>query len=218
MQRWRFSTLLLGTFLLTLSSVLAQMPLEEDMGDCGGELNNPQRGNTTPINQDYFSMDRYPGTKCLVRLVEQGHVNERVMKEFRAGAYDSVIADLKYALERVTNHPRALMLLCSVARMTHAPALPIPYFERALKLYPNYAFTHAQFGLYLTTIEDHDAGIVELKRATELDPTMAQAWAWLAGAYQHKRQPEPAREAAKRARELGYDGPIEGLDGWEAGK
>lgn len=202
----------LVALVLAAAPVRAQEP-DTGVGDFYGELNNPERNSAgTPINQDYFAREQFSGTKYLIYLVEKGHVNEKVFNDFQTGDYKSVLADMKYALERVPNHPRALMLLCGVARMTSQPAIPIPFFERALKLYPQYAFTHAQFGLYLTQIEQYDAGIEQLKKATEIDPKMAQAQAWLAEAYFDKGDRESGRLAAEQARKLGHQKPIPGED------
>src|SRR5262245_12293012 len=132
------------------------------------------------INQDWFTADLFPETKMLRYLVTIGHVNERVYKDFRDKSYESVVSDCKYTFQYFPNCPNSLNLMAEVAMARSQPDLAIPFFERALQLYPQYAFTHAQYGHYLANIGAISAGIVELREALALDPSQAQAKAWLA--------------------------------------
>jgi tetratricopeptide (TPR) repeat protein len=128
------------------------------------------------------------------------------------GKYQYAIADLIYTLDRFVNHPKALQLMGSLAELTNGPSLAIPYYQRALKLYPQYALTHAQFGVYLVDTGHINSGTAELKKAIEINPNLAIAYAWLASAYSRNGNLESARQAAERARALGYRGKIAGQD------
>jgi len=190
--------------ILTLLCAVWSLPVWAQ-GDPGGALSRPDRNSAgTPINQDYFVKDQYPGTLWLVGIVEAHHLNERVIEDFRAGRYSSMIGDLEYTLDRIPNHPRALMLIGSVAELTNQPGLAIPRFEQAIQLYPHYAITRAQYGFLLLRLGNPEDAVKELTRAVEIDPEMAQAHAWLAEALGSSGRLEDGQEAAERARQLGY--------------
>jgi hypothetical protein len=128
---------------------------------------------------DYFTANSDPKTKRWLFLVELGHANERVWKLYHAGNYKDALADAQYTLARFPNHPRALNLVAEIGKVTNDISMPIPYFELALKYYPQHAFTHAQYGHYLVGIGAVNAGAAELLEALLLDPNQLQAQAWL---------------------------------------
>lgn len=169
---------------------------------------NERNDGGTLVNQDYFTADLYPETKYLLFSVEKNHLNNRVWADFYAGRYYGVLPDLNYILDKFPNHPRALMLLGTIAKITGEVSMPLPYYIKALKLYPQYALIHAQSGNYLVDIGRVDLGISKLEEAVKLDPTLARAHAWLAKAYYKSGKPDLARQAADRARSLGYKGKI----------
>jgi tetratricopeptide (TPR) repeat protein len=128
---------------------------------------------------DYYTADSNPKTKQWLFLVELGHANDRVWKNFQTGNYKDALADAQYTLARFPNHPRALNLVAEIGKATDDLSMPIPYFELALKYYPDHAFTHAQYGHYLAEIGASSAGLAELREALRLDPDNIQAKAWL---------------------------------------
>lgn len=171
-------------------------------------LRNERNAMGTLVNQDYYTLDQHPETVALLRLVEYGHFSQPLFDAFRAGHYKSVVGDLKYVLERIPNHPGALSMLSTVAIVTKVNNLPIPFYERALKLYPEYAFTHAQYGYYLLEIGATDKATEHLKDATKIDPQMPSGHAWLAEAYYKTGKLELAKQEEAEARKLGYTKPI----------
>ena len=168
------------------------------------------------LDHDYF--DQSSEARQLLYLVETAHLNpcphnpRGVFGDIAMGKYQYAIADLIYTLDRFVNHPKALQLMGSLAELTNGPSLAIPYYQRALKLYPQYALTHAQFGVYLVDTGHINSGTAELKKAIEINPNLAIAYAWLASAYSRNGNLESARQAAERARALGYRGKIAGQD------
>src|SRR5262249_27690434 len=160
------------------------------------------------MDHDYF--DQQPGTKQIVASVEINHLYSHpsnpqgVMGDIAAGRYQYAIRELIYTLERVVNHPRALQLMGTAGKLAGETNLPIAYFERALKFYPQHAITHAQYGAYLADIGRVDDGIARLKQSVEMDPELAAGYAWLAKAYAKSGQSALADQTAARARELGY--------------
>jgi len=159
------------------------------------------------IDNDYFSETRSNG---LLRNVEQYHLSRHMgfWVEFKRGQYAYALKELQFVLRYFPNHPRALALLGALARIKKTPSLPIVYYERAIKLYPQRAFTYAQYGDYLIDVGNRKVGISLLEKAIQLDPKLPQAHAWLAKAYQQQGNLELARQEAKIAKELRYKGKV----------
>jgi tetratricopeptide (TPR) repeat protein len=88
---------------------------------------------------DYFTAYLNPELKSYLTLAENRHASEQVWRLYRDGIYNEPLADCKYILDRFPNHPRGLQLMGEIAKATNQTSLPIPYFERALKLFPQYA-------------------------------------------------------------------------------
>lgn len=158
----------------------------------------------TPINQDYFAAGQGKQAKGFLYKVENAHMDDRMWDNFKKGHYKYALDDLDYTLVRFPNHPTALMAVASIAKLTNNPTLPMRYFEHALKVYPQYAFTHAQYGSFLADIDSLVDGIKELQEAIRRDPDLGQAHAWLSDAYHKSGEMEKAQESGKRARELGF--------------
>jgi tetratricopeptide (TPR) repeat protein len=131
---------------------------------------------------DYFTANLDPGLANYLELVTRRHAGAHTWGIFWDGKYAEAQGDCQYSLERFPNHPTALHLVGEIAKATHDPSLAIPYYENALRLYPQYAFTHSQYGSYLIDIGATVAGIEQFREALRLDPTQFQAKAWLAQA------------------------------------
>jgi predicted Zn-dependent protease len=179
--------------------VFSAFPLVQAQG-----IRNERNAAGTLINQDYYTADLYPETKFLRTIVEAYHFSTEHLDKIRAGRYQDGLYDLEYTLEKFPNHPGALQVIGSVARLLNIPQLGIAHYKKALSLYPQYAFTHAQYGSYLVDIGKVEEGIAELKQAIKMDPKLAPAYAWLAKAYYKSGQTELGRQAEQQAKELGY--------------
>jgi tetratricopeptide (TPR) repeat protein len=157
-------------------------------------------------HHDYF--DKNPDTvetsKRIRDTLEAHHLHKQVWEDFATGRFYPVLHHMNFILDRMPNHAKALMLIESIARITGNPSLPMSYYERALRSYPQHAFTHAQFGAYLVSIGSIEKGIAKIKRGLEIDPKLAVAYAWLSKAYYKSGNPELGRQAAEQARLLGY--------------
>lgn len=161
---------------------------------------------------DYFSSNE-PGMRQYMAAVEKNHLDTNhmkvsIMKLIQDGNFAQATNELNYVLERIPNHPRALQISTMVSRMSKKYSLSINYFEQALRLFPRYAVTRAQYGNYLAEIGDLDAGIEQLKTAVELDPKYTAGYVVLAKVYARKGKNDLAQEAADKARELGFQGAI----------
>jgi Tfp pilus assembly protein PilF len=159
---------------------------------------------------DYFAALASPGTEINFRIqdVEQNHLMP-AMTDIRAGRYMQAWRDLDYLLGWFCNHPRGLFTIATLAQLNKQPLAAMPYFEKAVRLYPQYAMTQAQYGTYLARVGKSDAGVERLKRAIEIDPNFAAAHAWLADVYTQTGKTDLAREEQAKAKELGYKGRIE---------
>lgn len=149
---------------------------------------------------DYFA-DLEPGKRDYVRIVTYAHT-DKIMGSIRKGRMDNALADCRYTLDRIPNHPKGLALVGMLARLTKNPSLAISYYRRALKLYPQYAITRAQYGGFLVDSGNAKAGIAELQKALEMDPTLTLGHKFLIQAYRKTGNPELARQAASRAKEV----------------
>jgi predicted Zn-dependent protease len=156
---------------------------------------------------DYFTVS--DSNKNYLALVTSAHT-DKILDFIREGKMQAAINDVVYTLDRFPNHPKGLQLASAVAKIANTPSLASCYFERAVKLYPQYAITHAQYGAYLIGSGQLDGGISRLKQAVEIDPKLAAAYALLAKAYNQTGKSDLAREAADKARELGYKGDASG--------
>jgi tetratricopeptide (TPR) repeat protein len=155
------------------------------------------------LNLDYFNPNNDPQIRWLIKDQESNHLIP-AKGDLLAGRYNRAVADLRFLLDRFVNHPQGLMVLGAVAKLTKNYTLAIQYYEKAIRVYPQYAVTHAQYGSYLVDIGNTKAGIGRLQKAVEINPRLAAAYGWLAKAYYKSGQVELARQTAERARALGY--------------
>jgi tetratricopeptide (TPR) repeat protein len=163
--------------------------------------------NAWAIVSDYFTAEEDFEVLRDLNLIDGDHTN-RVLRMIRNQRIPVAIADLRFTLDRFPNHPRALLLFETVARVARVPQLPLPYYERALKLFPQYALTHAQYGRYLAEIGKVQEGLAQLNIAVEIAPDFAATYVWLAEVHSKSGEFDLARQAATRAKELGYQGEM----------
>lgn len=169
------------------------------------------------FHHDYYAAATDPFIAELVDLVHRGHV-VKILPNLRKaltapetlqkGFYEQALQEVDYTLDRLVNHPKALMLSQIITNALNRPNLPVKYYERALSLYPQYAITHAQYGNFLTGIGQTEKGIAQLEKAITLDPELPPAYAWLSIAYQKKGNKDLAAQFAQKAKHLGFKGKL----------
>ena len=159
------------------------------------------------INMDYFTAKDDTETTHLLHLVEIAHTN-KVLPQIGKNDYGGALSDIKYTLNRFPNHPRGLVLMGLYARLTKSYSLVVPYYEKAIRLFPQYALTYAQYGAYMIMLGKVDSGIKRLEQAVEMNPELVFAHVWLAAAYQKIGDLKLSRESESKARDLGYKGEI----------
>ena len=136
------------------------------------------------VNNDYFSVGADPEASRLMPIVENGHLGAKTnprgfWPRYTEGSLEKAVTELKYVLWVFPNHPRALHLLGIVAKELHDPSIPIAFYEKALRLFPDRAYTRAQYGAYLVDIGEPAQGIMQLEAALKRDPQSLVARAWL---------------------------------------
>jgi len=164
-------------------------------------------GATGTANLDYFNPTNDAHRKWLINDIETHHLKPAI-RFFGEGDMQKARVDLDYLLARLVNHPQALAFAGLFAKATKNSLWGINHYERALRLYPQYALTHAQYGKFLSDIDRVADGIERLKKAVEMDPNLVAAQVWLAAAYLKSGNAELARQAAEQARSLGFKGDL----------
>ena len=173
------------------------------------------RGQET-ANHNYFVAGQTKYLSNLLGLVEGAHMINSphnpggggTIGNIAKGRYDYAKGDVTYVLEHFVNHPKALQLMSMIALATHQYAWAVEKFEYALKWYPNYALTHAQYGSFLVEMGNVPAGIEKLETAVKMDPKLLAGWVWLNRAYNKQGNAESARQAGEKAMALGYKGQL----------
>ncbi|WP_447968782.1 tetratricopeptide repeat protein [Nitrospira sp. M1] len=165
---------------------------------------------------DYYQLknDRHIGQ--LVRLVESAHTKRilpLLQQSFKRPGHKEhylrqASREIRYTLDRLVNHPKALALSATVGNLMGQPNLPVNYYQRAIKMYPKHAITHAQFGNFLVGIGEFEDGIERLKIAIKINPKMAASYGWLAWAYQKSGENELAQEYSQKAKERNFKGKL----------
>lgn len=169
---------------------------------------------TGMTDHNYFAVTQSPYLITLLGQVESQHLTRcrhdagGILGDIAKGRYDLATTDLQYVLRQFVNHPRALMILSSVAIVTKNGHLAVSYFERAIALYPGYALTYYQYGAYLVNIGQVEDGIAKLDQSVTLNPKLTAAYVALSKAYRRNGQVELANQAQEKARELGYKGDV----------
>ena len=134
----------------------------------------------------------------MLYLVETAHT-DRVLPQISRNDWGGAFSDIKYTLNRFPNHPRGLLLMALYGRLTKKHAFVIPYFEKAIRLYPEYALTYAQYGSYLVTVGNLDVGIKKLERAAKWSPILCSRMSgWLVPTRRREIQTWPVKRKTKR--------------------
>ena len=166
------------------------------------------------LNHDYFTSYRNGTKSQLLLSVDRAHtakilgyMNESVNRKkqkWKVWALKRARHECDYVLERLVNHPKALLLCVNVVKLLNQPRYLMKYYVNALKLYPQYSITHAQFGRYLSEIGDHANAILRLNKAIAMDGKSKWAYFWLAEAYEKAGESDLSKQAKIKALELGY--------------
>jgi tetratricopeptide (TPR) repeat protein len=109
-------------------------------------------------------------------------------------------AHLRQALRIAPQETRGYEVLAAFLVQAGRPAESRELYEALVRLKPRQAGYHLSLGTVLLQLDDHPAGVEELKRALELDPKQPEALANLARFYLNSRRELP--EALNLCRRL----------------
>ena len=139
-------------------------------------------------NRNYFGRMTDGFTRELLANAERNHLaQENFWKKYRDGELNYALDDLEYVLLVFPNHPKALHLLTMVCKTMKDQATPVVYFEKAVRSFPNEPYTYAQYGAYLISTGDTEAGISRLRDALRIDPNLTYALGLLAEAQKKEK-------------------------------
>jgi len=157
---------------------------------------------------DYFTAGQTSQGAAFLKAANNAHLR-RLHLWITQGREKQSLSEIHYILNRVPNHPRALVMAELIEKLFQKQDFAMTAYKKALNLFPQYAFTHAQFGKYLTKIGRRQEGINSLKQAIEMDPKLAIAHAWLSEVYLLQGKNDLAENSKQLARKLGYKGKIQ---------
>ncbi len=116
-------------------------------------------------------------------------------------------------VEAYEYYARGRQLIIQMGREGMAKAQE--FFEKALKLDPEYAMAYSGLGglltlkfIALSRTEDLELGLQYLQKAIKYDPEMSDPYLWLAYGYAREHRFEDAIRSGKRAVELESDNPL----------
>ena len=156
------------------------------------------------VSRDYFAIvEAAPGSspRWLLRDIERNHLNKALVY-LRQGKLREAMNDCIFVLDRLANHPKGLVILGFAAKLAKEYSLPVSFYERAVKLYPMRALTHAQYGKYLSEIGKIEEGAKRLQRAIEIDPQLKVAYSWLVQVYVRNGKLDLARQILQRSKTI----------------
>jgi tetratricopeptide (TPR) repeat protein len=143
------------------------------------------------VGVDYFTRNSDSKAAFTIHTIETHHLAENnFWKRYRDGDFRWAFEDLIFILRYCPNHPKALYLIAFDKKLNKDTGAIINRFERALRLYPRSAYTYAQYGLYLASLGQENAGIVYLDEALKLDPKLVAARAWREEAERGRSAPD----------------------------
>ena len=151
-----------------------------------------------------------------IRGIERNHLNPDVENLVRGQSTAAPGGDLRFILNYVPNHPRAMAALMRLASRdrTDMPEESGPYtvrcwLHRATVFSPNDGTVFLMYGVYLARNGNPRDGLSQLTKAATLMPDNAEVEYNLGLVNLELKAYETARSHGKRAYELGY--PLPGL-------
>lgn len=92
------------------------------------ELKMPDK-EEAPNVYDYFKKNVDPKVDEVVRSVEKNHL-KKFWEPYAYQRWEHAFGELKFILGYLPNHPKALMLMGSIAQITQNPSLGIRYYQK----------------------------------------------------------------------------------------
>ena len=155
-----------------------------------------------PTYKNYFLKDSHRATRQQISNVNKHHL-KKALRHLASQKPARAIPELNFTLRYVPNHPKALQLMGLVGKLTNRTKMAEQYFAQAIRVFPQYALTHAQYGKFLVDIGRFEEGIEELEKAQSIQPDLKTVFVWLSEAYQKNGDVDKAKMAEERVKELG---------------
>lgn len=113
--------------------------------------------------------------------------------------YIYALRDFDFILRYFPNHLKGLLMMGDLSIRMHQPEQAVPYFERAIVLYPHTASTYVVYGIVLYKLGKLKEAAKEYKCAIKLQPNSAETHYNLGLAYLGLRDYKRANEEAQKA-------------------
>ena len=150
--------------------------------------------------KNFYSEDKLRGQ------VERYHIGPGIQK-MESGQYRYAKNDFDFILRHYPNHPRALSMMGELAIRMNNIAMAMPYFQRAINLYPDTATTYAAFAVFLHKLGKLDEAIENYRKSIELSPSFVETHYNLGLAYFQKEQYAEANREAQLVYRKNYPLP-----------
>lgn len=145
-------------------------------------------------------------TRQLLHNVEKYHMKQGIQK-MRAGQFQYAFSEFDFILRYFPNHPQALLMMAELADAWKQPQRAEPYFDKALRMFPDDARTYVVHGFLLQKADKLDAAITQYEKGLALNDQQADGHYNLGLAYLDKKQYEKANMHAQKAYQMGYPLP-----------
>jgi tetratricopeptide (TPR) repeat protein len=180
---------------------------------CGAASAQQRLPDAQPCPTDYDFVNAYdyhdPKHQIDIRGYERNHLNADVENLVKGQSTAKPGGDLRFILNVVPNHPRALAALMRLATVEHTdtPAESGPYtvrcwLHRATVFSPRDGTTYLMYGVFLAQKDDARGALEQLQRARELLPNNAEVEYNLGLVNLSLKEYETARAHARRSRQL----------------
>lgn len=128
-----------------------------------------------------------------------------VMTRMQVTYWKDGITLYRHALHVHDNDRAALVNLAFALDKAGRSDEALPYYQRILKLYPDYAEVHSNLGSLLASQGDTEGALVHFNRAVALKPDLESAWLNAGMIYERQDQPEKAVTCYEQVLEIAPD-------------
>jgi predicted Zn-dependent protease len=167
---------------------------------------SPGAGSAQSQGRDYYTAGSSKAAAQSLRNVERLHYAP-ALKHLEARKYRFAQADLEFVLRYFPNHPQALTKTAELAIAIRQPALAEEHFRNAIALYPQYDATYVIYGTFLYKLGRAEDGVLQYKKALEVNPDSAYGHYNLGLAYADRKDYARANAHAQEAYRLGVTMP-----------
>jgi len=130
------------------------------------------------LNQNYFDAPKTQFLSEILTNAERNHFSQgNFWSQYKAGEYEYALGNLKYVLGVFPNHPRALHMMTLICKTLKDYDTPVMFFEKAVRMFPEVAYTQAQYAGYLLSVGQPQNALSHAQEALRIDPSFTYAQA-----------------------------------------